>query len=282
MCHDQIGYGKPGSGHGPHQSSIQIPGCTMTLTLDDVRNKRFRVARKAGYEVLEVDEFVDEVGESFAQLLEDNQNLKKQIEALKSAKPVPAPTPAPVTPAPTVQPPVPRPPAPLQPSASGAIVVTTGKEASAAVVRLVELSTEQAERLVEESTADAKRIREEANRTAHQLTTDARTRAARVESEARVNAERLNADAHSRAEKLDREIESRRAEMFDDLERRRDHLTAAVGALRDFEAAYRTNLTSQLSKQIETLESGRAEPVEVPDVVPDQTPVEHGSNGTGQ
>jgi hypothetical protein len=42
-------------------------------------------------------------------------------------------------------------------------VVTTGKEASAAVVRLVEMSTEQAERLVEEVTADANRIREEAS-----------------------------------------------------------------------------------------------------------------------
>src|SRR5215217_5630554 len=193
-----------------------MSGCTMTLTHDDVRNtvrnKRFRMARQAGYEVLEVDEFVDEVRESLAQLLEDNQNLKKQIEALNSAPPVPSRTPAS---APTVQPPVPRPPAPpapVQPSASGTIVVTTGKEASAAVVRLVEMSTEQAERLVEEVTADANRIREEANRTAHQLTTDARTRAARVESEARVNAERLNADAHSRAEKLDREIENRRAE----------------------------------------------------------------------
>ena len=45
-----------------------MSGCTMTLTLDDVRNtvrnKRFRVARKAGYEVLEVDEFVDEVGKA--------------------------------------------------------------------------------------------------------------------------------------------------------------------------------------------------------------------------
>ena len=75
-----------------------MSGCTMTLTLDDVRNtvrnKRFRVARQAGYEVLEVDEFVDEVGESFAQLLEDNQNLKKQIEALNSAPTVPARTPA--------------------------------------------------------------------------------------------------------------------------------------------------------------------------------------------
>jgi DivIVA domain-containing protein len=121
----------------------------MTLTLDDVRNKRFRMARKSGYEVLEVDEFVDEVEESFAQLVEENQNLRKQVEALKAAPP-PAPAPHTVAPAPTVQPPAPRQPAPVQAPMSGTIVVTTGKEASAAVVRLVEMSTEQAERLVEE------------------------------------------------------------------------------------------------------------------------------------
>ena len=252
----------------------------MTLTLDDVRNKRFRMARKSGYEVLEVDEFVDEVEESFAQLIEENQNLKKQIEALKAAPPPQQPI-APA--APTVQAPQPRQPAPPQTASaqpqSGTIVVTTGKEASAAVVRLVEMSTEQAERLVEEATEDANRIREEANRTAHQLTTDARTRAERVESEARVNAERLQADAHSRAEKLDREIESRRGEMFGDLERQRDDLTAAVTALRNFEAAYRTNLTTHLRKQIETLEAGGAEPGEIPDVVRDAKPTESNSNG---
>jgi DivIVA domain-containing protein len=254
----------------------------MTLTLDDVRNKRFRMARKSGYEVLEVDEFVDEVEESFAQLLEENQNLKKQIEALKSAPPVPAPAPPAMAQPPTLQPPPPRQPAPAPSPTSGTIVVTTGKEASAAVVRLVEMSTEQAERLVEEATEDANRIREEANRTAHQLTTDARTRAERVESEARVNAERLQADALSRAEKLDREIESRRGEMFGDLERQRDDLTAAVTSLRNFEAAYRTNLTTHLRKQIETLETGRAEPVDVPDVVREQKVAERSSNGTGQ
>jgi DivIVA domain-containing protein len=237
----------------------------MTLTLDDVRNKRFRMARKSGYEVLEVDEFVDEVEESFAQLVEENQNLKKQVEALKAAPP-PASAPRTIASPPAVQPPAPRQPAPAQPPMSGTIVVTTGKEASAAVVRLVEMSTEQAERLVEEATEDANRIREEANRTAHQLTTDARTRAERVESEARVNAERLQADAHSRAEKLDREIEGRRGEMFGDLERQRDDLTAAVSALRNFETAYRSNLTTHLRRQIETLESGRAEPVDVPEV----------------
>ena len=254
----------------------------MTLTLDDVRNKRFRMARKSGYEVLEVDEFVDEVEESFAQLLEENQNLKKQVEALKSAPPVAAPAPQTMAPPPTVQPPPPRQPVPAQQPMSGTIVVTTGKEASAAVVRLVEMSTEQAERLVEEATEDANRIREEANRTAHQLTTDARTRAERVESEARVNAERLQADALSRAEKLDREIEGRRGEMFGDLERQRDDLTASVAALRSFEAAYRTNLTSHLREQIETLESGRAEPVDVPDVIGELKQTENNANGTTQ
>ena len=92
----------------------------MTLTLDDVRNKRFRMARKSGYEVLEVDEFVDEVEESFAQLLEENQNLKKQVEALKAAPPVAAPAPHTMAPPPTVQPPAPRQPAPAQPPMSGA------------------------------------------------------------------------------------------------------------------------------------------------------------------
>jgi DivIVA domain-containing protein len=247
----------------------------MTLSLDDVRNKRFRMARKSGYEVLEVDEFVDEVEESFAQLIEENNNLKRQVESLKAAPPAPAQG------APVSQPaPQPQQARPVEPGAvPGAVVVTTGKEASAAVVRLVEMSTEQAERLVAEATEDANRIREEANRTAHQVTTDARTRAERVESEARVNAERVQADALSRAEKLDREIEGRRGEMFGDLEKQRDDLTAAVAALRKFEAAYRANLTNHLRSQIESLETGRSEPVDPPDVVRDLRPVDKNTNG---
>jgi DivIVA domain-containing protein len=235
----------------------------MTLSLDDVRNKRFRMARKSGYEVLEVDEFVDEVEETFAQLFEENQNLKRQVDSLKSAPPAPAaatPQPAPIQ--------QPRPaPAPAPQASGGPIVVTTGKEASAAVVRLVEMSTEQAERLVNEATEDANRIREEANRIAHQVTTDARTRAERVESEARVNAERMQADALNRAEKLDKDIESRRSDMFGDLQQQREQLTKAVTALRTFEATYRRNLTNHLRGQIEALESGRSEPPDAPDVV---------------
>src|SRR5215210_883654 len=98
----------------------------MTLSLDDVRNKRFRMARKSGYEVLEVDEFVDEVEESFAQLIEENGNLKRQVESLKAAPPTaPAQAAGPV-------PQQSQPPQQARPAEPGAIVVTTGKEASAA------------------------------------------------------------------------------------------------------------------------------------------------------
>lgn len=234
----------------------------MSLSLDDVRNRRFRMARKSGYEVLEVDEFVDEVEETFAQLVEENLNLKKQVESLRSSGPQAA--------APVVQPPV----SARQPPAAaptlavpGAVMVTTSKEASSAVVRLVELSTEQAERLVEEATAEADNIRLEANRSAEQVTTDARTGAERVESEARVRAERLQADAAGRAEKLDREIEIRRADLVGDLEKQRDGLVTTVSALREFEATYRSNLTSHLRSQIESLESGNDEPADTPAVL---------------
>ncbi len=240
----------------------------MSLSLDDVRNKRFRMARKSGYVVLEVDEFVDEVEETFAQLVEENLNLKKQVEALRSsgsqgAAPAaqqaraPQQTPPPAAPAATT----------AKTAVPGAVVVTTSKEASTAVVRLVELSTEQAERLVAEASAEANDIRQKATRSAEQVTTDSRTRAERVESEARVNAERMQADATSRAEKLDREIESRRTDLVGELEKQRDGLVSTVSALRQFEAKYRSNLTSHLRSQIESLESGEDEPSDAPAIL---------------
>ncbi|MDO5500896.1 MAG: DivIVA domain-containing protein, partial [Propionibacteriaceae bacterium] len=58
----------------------------MTLTLDEVRKTKFHMARRTGYEVSEVDLFVDRVEASFAQLTEENHMLKQQVEALKQAQ----------------------------------------------------------------------------------------------------------------------------------------------------------------------------------------------------
>jgi DivIVA domain-containing protein len=247
----------------------------MTLSLDDVRNKRFRMARKGGYEVLEVDEFVDEVEESFAQLLEENASLKKQVDALRSsdgaadtdgqaqqpASPAPAAETTRVsTPAAETTAPAAATPASTSEREPERIVVTTSAEASSAVVRLVQLSTEQAEHLVREANDEAAKIREDANRDAQQVTEDARTRADRLESEARVNADRVQTEAQSRSESLDQELAQRRTEMFGDLERQQESLTETVARLRDFEQRYRSNLADHLRGQLDSLDRVGLEP----------------------
>jgi DivIVA domain-containing protein len=258
----------------------------MSLSLDDVRNIKFRMAKRSGYEVLDVDEFVDQVEEAFAQLQEENANLKRQVDSLKRsapsesstdaapAEPTPAPTPAPA-PAPVAQPSDDGPPANLP------IVVTTSKEASTAVVRLVEMSTDQAERLVAEAESEANRIREDANRSAHQVTTDARTRAERVESEARVNADRTRSDAQRQADQLNADTDAKRVEMFGALEQQKDQLSASVEELRRFEEAYRSNLTAHLQSQIETVSGLNAEPSDAPASLSSAAGDANGSEPTG-
>ncbi|MDN5803352.1 MAG: DivIVA domain-containing protein [Microlunatus sp.] len=226
----------------------------MTLSLDDVRNKRFRMARKSGYEVLEVDEFVDEVEVAVEQLTEENQNLKKQVEVLRTTSDTSQGTPASAA---------------QTPAETETIVVTTGAEASTAVVRLVALSTEQAEYLVDEATADARRIRAEATDSAELLTSDAQARAERIESEAQEFAERVRSEAQTKADNLDGETAARRDELLGSLSAERDQLQEAVSQLRGFEEAYRANLTNELREHISTLESRQAQPDKVPALATD-------------
>lgn len=54
----------------------------MTLTLEQVRQTRFHLARRNGYEPSDVDTFVDKVEVTLAQLGEENDTLQKQLEAL--------------------------------------------------------------------------------------------------------------------------------------------------------------------------------------------------------
>jgi len=54
----------------------------MSLTLEQVRQTRFHLARRNGYEPVDVDNFVDKVEVTLAQLGEENDTLKQQVEAL--------------------------------------------------------------------------------------------------------------------------------------------------------------------------------------------------------
>lgn len=338
----------------------------MTLTLDEVRRVRFRMARRAGhgYEVQDVDLFVDQVEDAFSKMANDAELLQRQVEALQSNAPAPAAgssdngelealrkqldeTKRALDEANSAKDSAGRSNeearaatndlqneldaarrevARLQglqeqalagdqraehlsaevqrlanensllrreldgaksaaQSAQKAIsdgplenlVVTTSAEASPAVVRLVQLATEQAEQVVREASTEAERKVAEAETRAYEITTDARTKADRVESEARVNAEtmtsnarneadRVTGEAMSRAGQIDNEAAARRHELFTGLESERDDLAGKVEALRSFENSYRQNLVNHLQAQLDNVSKARPEPGDVPEL----------------
>jgi DivIVA domain-containing protein len=231
----------------------------MPLTPEDVSNKRFTPVRlREGYDMGEVDQFLDEVEAELARLTKENEDLRTKLSAAQSAggatsiAPVPTPEPEPV-PAPIVEK-VPEPVTAPQPAvaaaASGGIEtlrVETVPEASNAAARLLEIATRNADEMVEDAKNEADKIIGEA-----------RTKAERLESEARTKAERVESDARTRAQMLDSETSERRAQLFGDLEKERDKLNVDVENLRSFEREYRSRLKTYFTQQLEAL-AGTAE-----------------------
>lgn len=232
-------------------------GEVMPLTPEDVSNKRFTPVRlREGYDMGEVDQFLDEVEAELARLTKENDDLRTKLSAAQSGAPTPAPEPAPVAAQPEPEPepeptPVaaePAPEAPVTASAGSSVEtlrVETVPEASNAAARLLEIATRNADELVEDAKAEADKI-----------VGSARTTAERLEQEAKTKADRLEQDARKRSEMLDTETAERRQQMFGDLERERDKLSADVETLRSFEREYRSRLKSYFTQQLEALNEG--------------------------
>lgn len=238
-------------------------GVVMPLTPEDVSNKRFTPVRlREGYDMGEVDQFLDEVEAELARLTRENEDLRAKLAAAQSSAssaPAPvfekAPEPAPVA-APT---PAPAPVVQAAPAAAPAggvetIRVETVPQASNAAARLLEIATRNADELVDDAKNEADRIIGEA-----------RTKAERLESEAKGKSDRLEADARKRSEMLDVETAERRQQMFGELERERDKLNGEVDRLRSFEREYRSRLKTYFTQQLEAL-GGPQEPQPVSDV----------------
>jgi DivIVA domain-containing protein len=236
----------------------------MPLTPEDVSNKRFTPVRlREGYDMGEVDQFLDEVEAELARLTRENDDLRSKLAAAQSGAPVETPAPMPEPPAPVVTAPEPEPepepePTPtMQTAAVGGVAagvetirVETIGDASNAAARLLELASRNADQLVEDAKSDADKIIGEA-----------RTKAERLEAEAKSSADKLEADARGRAQSLDSETAERRTQLFGDLERERDALAHEVDNLRAFEREYRSRLKTYFSQQLEALEtSGSADP----------------------
>lgn len=241
----------------------------MPLTPEDVSNKRFTPVRlREGYDMGEVDQFLDEVEAELARLNQENDDLRAKLAAAQAGSSssafdaptqlAPVPEIAPEPPAPVVAPaPVPAPVAPVvaAPVApappAGEVVggvetirVETVPEASNAAARLLEIATRNADELVEDAKNEADKI-----------VGEARTKSERLAAEAKVKADRLEADARTRSEMLDTETAERRVQLFGDLEKERDKLSAEVETLRSFEREYRSRLKSYFTQQLESLQT---------------------------
>lgn len=221
----------------------------MPLTPEDVSNKRFTPVRlREGYDMGEVDQFLDEVEAELARLYKENDDLRAQLAAAgrgaavapiaKAPEPVKAPEPAPV---PVVAPVTP---APVQAApAVQEIKVSTVAEASSAAAKLLEIATRNADELVNSAKDEADAI-----------VGGARTKAERLEAETKVKADRLESDARTRAQMLDSETEARRREHLGTLEKDKDKLNSEIESLRVFEREYRSRLKSYFTQQLSALD----------------------------
>lgn len=225
----------------------------MPLTPEDVSNKRFTPVRlREGYDMGEVDQFLDEVEAELARLTQENDELRAKLAAAQAgggSSSYDAPTritPVPEAPAPAPAPtPAPAPVAAPAPVTSGieTLRVETVPEASNAAARLLEIATKNADELVEDAKNEADKIIGEA-----------RTKAERLTAESKVKADRMEADARTRAEMLDSETAERRTQLFGDLEKERDKLSLEVENLRSFEREYRSRLKSYFKQQLDLLQ----------------------------
>jgi DivIVA domain-containing protein len=227
----------------------------MPLTPEDVSNKRFTPVRlREGYDMGEVDQFLDEVEAELARLTKENDDLRAKLSAAQTSGGASAYEPAPTQQSPVVHAPEPTPepePAPAAaPVVPEVVRVETVPEASNAAARLLEIATRNADELVDQAKDEADKIIGEA-----------RTKAERLDSESKIKADRLESDARTRAQMLDSETAERRQQMFGELERERDKLNGEVENLRAFEREYRSRLKSYFTQQLEALSGPGESPV---------------------
>ncbi|KAA1378688.1 DivIVA domain-containing protein [Aeromicrobium fastidiosum] len=244
----------------------------MPLTPEDVRNKRFTPVRlREGYDMGEVDQFLDEVEAELERLTVENEELRAKVAAASTGEPTglipalssPAPA-AQAAPTPAVQEPVkveptpaPEPePAPVPVAAAPAPVAAPRPsmgDASSAAARLLEIASTNADQLMDAA-------KEEADR----MVGEARAKAERITNEARGKADRLETDARIRAQKLDEETNERRTAAVATIERDRYEIQREVEHLRAYEREYRARLKNYFQSQLDQLAANESTTASTP------------------
>ncbi|PSL04214.1 DivIVA domain-containing protein [Haloactinopolyspora alba] len=246
----------------------------MPLTPEDVQNKEFTTVRlREGYDMQEVDEFLDEVEAELARMQRENDELRDKLGAVTrgggvaaSAEPGQAQR-QPEAPSSPQAPPSASTPA-ASTSGTGAAAQGSGGQPSDAAAKVLALAQKTADELV----ADAK---SEADR----LMSEAKSRSEKLDSETKAKAAKIEQDARQRAESIEQEVQQRRTQVFGKLESDRADLERELETLRAFEREYRSRLKSYLERELRKLETGGVDEAETGDAGTGQLPAEPAGSG---
>ncbi|HEY0636988.1 MAG TPA: DivIVA domain-containing protein [Pseudonocardiaceae bacterium] len=256
----------------------------MPLTPADVHNVAFSKPPigKRGYNEDEVDAFLDLVEAELARLIEENNDLRQQLEQADQrlagaqselddarTKMVSAVSSAPPVRVIEQQ----RPLVPVPPP-SAAELTSPGGDHHVQAAKVLGLAQEMADRLTGEAKAEADGMLGEARTKSEQLLSEARAKADSMVNEARSRAESMLNEARTRAETLERQAREKATSLERDAQRKHTETIGAIAAektelekkidqLRTFEREYRTRLKTYLESQLRDLEGrGSAAPAE--------------------
>ena len=230
---------------------------TMPLTPEDVSNKRFTPVRlREGYDMGEVDQFLDEVEAELARLTKENDDLRAKLSAAQTGGARRRFEPRPPSRPPwSRRPPEPEPEPEPEPAVAAAAAAVPARPSASRPSRRPPTPRPGCSR----------------SRPATPTSSSTRPRTRPTRSSARP-APRPSASTPSprprptassptpapAPQMLDSETAERRQQMFGELERERDKLNGEVENLRAFEREYRSRLKSYFTQQLEALgRSGR-------------------------
>ena len=221
----------------------------MPLTPADVHNVAFKKPPigKRGYDEEEVDAFLDEVERELARLIEENNELRAQLERRGGPLPAGGHT------------------GELADLKTQFERLQREKAAAEQHIRQLQAELEQLRAQGPMSPGDgeqqALRVLMMAQRTADEHVADARREADKLLTEARTKAEEMTREARAKAEALERDARQRHQEVMGSLDTKRTALQKHIEELKQFEREYRTRLKAYLESQLRDLD-GRGQGIE--------------------
>jgi DivIVA domain-containing protein len=229
----------------------------MPLTPADVHNVAFKKPPigKRGYDEEEVDAFLDEVERELARLIEENNELRAQVERGGGRGGAPAGPGA-----------DPRLAAELNDMKAQLDRVQRDKAAAEQAARAMQAELEQVRSqggpvVGGDGEQQALRVLMMAQRTADDHVADARREADKLLSDARSKAEEVTREARAKADALERDARQRHQEAMGGLDAKRTALQKHIEELKQFEREYRTRLKAYLESQLRDLD-GRGQGLE--------------------